>query len=732
MNLCMKKLKIKMDIKKTLFICKFLTLLLTYAFIASFADETPQLNSIDKGNDFWFLASPKEWPIMVRPGILGRKKRIIYYSDQFIPIVGNKKVLAFFNPKFVWDSKHTNEQNFGFGARGLFFNERFIFGGNFYYDTKLSQNKKRYNQLGCGVEGMSKWVDVRSNFYFPISSKRFIDDSAVYSFGTRSLIKRLTSQYEEPLRGIDYEGGFLIPYVSRYLETRAYLGGYYYFSKLGSDINGIKGRLEIRPTPLLTLNVEITKDNTFSSKVYVGGYITFPFSLGKSKNPCKDWKEMFLFGKGARPLRKRMTDPVIRDLDVISKVSSSTKESTEVDGITFVDNSYSGGLSDGSINRPYTTIQNGVNNVSGDKWVYVSQGSGNYNENVTLAENVTLWGSGYNGGYNGIAAPGYPVVDANFVSQPIIVASNTTVMGMYGQNGTAGIIYGQDDVSGVNIHHNIATGSVSEFGAGVVFYMYSTSTMSNITVTNNTFSNNGNANVYFNNVSSGTIDNITVSNNSCLDSGDGISFTNRSTGTISNVAVSNNTCSNNTDVGIYFRTNTSNLSGITISNNTCSGNIYGIYLVNLGAGDISDVVVSANTCSDNSISSIVFWNDGIGSFLEGEISNNNSSGTSFGIELYNNNTGTLSSKVASNILTDNFYNLRIKNSGGGTLIADLGGGALSSFGHNSIYNSSSYEIYNLSSTVTAENNWWGQTTGPDPAKFFGDVDYTPWLTTNPN
>ena len=58
---------------------------------------------------------------------------------------------------------------------------------------------------------------------------------------------------------------------------------------------------------------------------------------------------------------------------------------------------------------------------------------------------------------------------------------------------------------------------------------------------------------------------------------------------------------------------------------------------------------------------------------------------------------------------------------------DMGGGSLGSPGNNKIYNNTLYAVYNYtSSTIKAENNWWG-TSEPSSALFSGSVDYTPWL-----
>ena len=65
-------------------------------------------------------------------------------------------------------------------------------------------------------------------------------------------------------------------------------------------------------------------------------------------------------------------------------------------------------------------------------------------------------------------------------------------------------------------------------------------------------------------------------------------------------------------------------------------------------------------------------------------------------------------------------------------VIDLGGGALGSKGRNCIFGGAIYDLETKGYAVTAENNWWGSATGPDPAKVVatagGSIDDANWLT----
>lgn len=64
---------------------------------------------------------------------------------------------------------------------------------------------------------------------------------------------------------------------------------------------------------------------------------------------------------------------------------------------------------------------------------------------------------------------------------------------------------------------------------------------------------------------------------------------------------------------------------------------------------------------------------------------------------------------------------------------DIGNGASGSLGNNSITQSATHHVANLSPliTIAAENNWWGTASGPHPSKILAAVDYTPWESAPP-
>jgi len=552
-----------------------------YYSTAVYAGEIPTVENNTNITNSRVLSSPEEWPLMMRPGVREGNGRTLFYMDYFVPVAVTDETLFFVNPKLVWDEEYANEQNIGFGLRNLFFDDKLILGSNFYYDRKKTEYDNLFHQLGFGVEALSKWIDVRGNFYLHLSDKQETGENISYSFGSRSLIRH--TPYEEPLNGLDYEGGALIPYVSNYVETKAYIGGYNYFPESGKTINGIRGRIEIRPTQMITINIEVSDDNMSSTEAYIGGYITLPFSIGdffKGKNPFQGWKEILAFGRGPRPLRKRMTDMVIRDLDVILD-TPRTEERKEHD-VIFVDNSNTTGVEDGTKENPYNTVQEGVNNVVGDKWVYAQQGTGDYNENVILTNDVTLWGSGYDGGFAGISAPGNPVVDGNAAGDTVTLADRNEVMGLTIQNGGDDCIDGKN-TAGTNIHHNTVTGGGQR---DIELIANGGGTISDIYIMNNTMGSSGNDSIHIGVFDGSTTTDVSIIGNTVNTAGDeGIDLWFDTNTTNTNFTISNNTVDSASDngIGIFPSGVTTVMTDFVFSNNIVSNSTGDGFLIKSAA-----------------------------------------------------------------------------------------------------------------------------------------------------
>jgi len=371
-----------------------------------------------------FTASPAvygaKWNGVIRPGFMAgdSDSRTDFFLEMFLPLQGTETSFFFINPH-IRLSEGENEGNLGVGFRGIH-NDRYIFGANAFFDTMSSVESNRYNQFGLGLELLSRWFDARANYYAPFGDDtnriRRMDE---FAFASSSLL--ISPGFEEALTGYDAEVGVLIPGISNVMETRAFVGGYSYDSDvLGDTIDGLRYRVEARPTPLVDLTLEVKDDDVRGTDTFIGGYIELPFEDLLSFKVAKD---AFAFGKGTRPLKDRMTDKIIRDRQIQTVAGNEVTDSIPMiyvnkDNDVNSDGCGTGigigiGICDGSgtLENPYEDISS----VEGDSlykegtWVYVFSWPDedgvvradtyfdidDTDTVITLLDDMVLWGQGY-------------------------------------------------------------------------------------------------------------------------------------------------------------------------------------------------------------------------------------------------------------------------------------------------------------------------------------------------
>lgn len=592
-----------------------------------------------------------KWDAQIRPGVMAGdgNNETDFVLDLFLPITGNQKSLLYLNPHLRVDDKGSNEQNIGIGFRTLTGNDRLILGGNIFFDTMRSRNHFRYNQVGFGFEALSKWADFRANYYLPVSkavnSLGSSGTTTGYFFQNNSLLLGGGMHLEEALRGFDAEAGIMIPFISDVVETRAYAGYYKYNSKLTDDVDGWKIRLEAWPSKLISLNAEVKHDDVRGTDAYVGGYLNIPFSLeelAKGGNPFKGLKEAAAFGKGARSMKERMTEKVVRDRHIVAVEhetgSGGAGQVVIDDSIIFVnqDNPTTG---DGSYENPYQNIMDAENNdrYADGAWIYVFSTdenadtftNGESGVHLTLLPNMVLWGQGYYhplyqiGGRNGGSDPTMnPILDGMGSGNVITLADNNEIMGLTIQNGEHGIYSYGNAVRNTYIHHNRINNNWGYLpGSGIHMENYfTTAALSNQTLAyrfeNNTF--NGNSAGIF------LYTNITVERGSPI--------TDLANFSVNNIFAQNTFTGNSYGIFAINQIAAQSASGITITNqfdgNSITENANSAIAANtriFATRNIADVHISNSIINSPSINST----NGFGAYLNSQIiaeANNTSSG----------------------------------------------------------------------------------------------------------
>ncbi|MFA5145331.1 MAG: right-handed parallel beta-helix repeat-containing protein [Candidatus Omnitrophota bacterium] len=647
-----------------------------FVFSPSFAKDTPN----QPLNVPSIPANPPSddcyWPSKVRLFAGGATHgRGIFYIDYLLPLYysEDRDSLLFFNPKEHLESPFAEETNLGLGFRKIF-NDDFILGVNYFYDKNYSINDKLYSQNGWGFELLSQPIDLRFNYYNPTTGAKAIGDPT-YEFGPASLLEK--NNMEEPLEGFDFEFGG--PVFERYTKTRAYIGGFFYNSKLSKDIRGLRVRTETNLNNWLAIDNTLERSNNGKLDITSGVRVTIPFEWGRVRtggNPLK-----------AAPvtpyIQDRIFERVVRDLDV--RASSSTQTS-KLHDLTYVDNSNTNPSPDGTLTNPYTSIEYAINNAIGDKWIFVNTGLSQdtiptyYSGGLTLPNDMVLWGAGYNGGFRGITVNGaYPVINGG--KDVITIRNNNTVMGLQIQNGTndgikhtegttlsGSIKYNKiltNDNAGIDLTYN--SGSMSDFtisnntingnGYIAIDLTYNSGSMSGFTISNNTIKDNEYAGIGLLNYGSGSMSGFTISNNTVTDNWyAGIGFYNYNSGSMSDFTISNNTVKDNWYDGIgFYNDDSGSMSGFTISNNTVNGNwSTGISSYGYGYGSMSGFTISNNTVKDNWYDGIGFYSNEFSTVSAAVISGNTIDNNDYnGIDFYSLDSGTVSAVISGNTIGNN-------------------------------------------------------------------------------
>jgi parallel beta-helix repeat protein len=609
-------------------------------------------------------ATPNYYPSKIRLSASGStEKRGIFYIDYLLPLYysQDQTTLLFFNPKQNLYTPSSEETNLGLGLRKIF-NDSFILGMHFFFDRKLAHSDKFYSQVGAGLEFLSEPFDFRFNYYDPTTKAKVIDDNN-YEFGSTTLVN--VKSMEEPLGGYDFEFGFPVPFKK--LNTRLYFGGFFFNSKLGKDNNGYRIRSETNLTNWFVLDLTFNSRNAQETEFIGGLRFTIPLELGRvvsKQNPFKTTPP-------GSYIKDRILERVVRDTDVQSQSAIKKDDVAGID-MLYVDNTNTTGTEDGSLEHPYNTLAEAF--ASGrygvGKYVYVFAGDGTntgYNSatGYTLADDVVLWGSKYNGGYQGLpVTTGYPMIGGTAavkvpVTAIITLANNNTVMGLdieYSSgvypNGNG--IYGLNKNGSSILYNNIANNAIY----GIFVRNTSTGTVSDFTFTGNTMFGNS-AGVLVRNQSTGVSSDFTFTDNTATgNSQNGIWIYNDTTGTVSDFTFTGNTVTGNSLSGISVRNNNSGIiSDFSFSGNTTNGNIedYGIVVTTIG-GAISDFTFNNNTSTGNGGYGIELAVDGGGSMSGFSFNDNVFTGNSwYGlmVDTYASFAQVSDFTFTSNTVTDN-------------------------------------------------------------------------------
>ena len=552
--------------------------------------------------------------------------------ELFLPFYQTHKSLVFTDIRYWLDNNSSNEGNLGMGYRKIF-DDEYILGGYGFYDRKKSQYGNIFSQFTTGAELLTVNYDLRANLYSPTGNTEksignggsTIETSQTLSGYNVVYNKQTKISNEYVLKGYDIEIGRKLPFFD---DFRVFIAKYKFYNQ-GLNINGYRYRglytfLESENSKLF-LEGEYSSDNARNEASYMGFRYSYYFGNNK-KQKLTD-------------LEKRMTNQVIRDLDIVtqSKISSvsSVEKIKSDDGndkkIIYVNNNVATS-GNGTIESPYKTLIEAQNNSSAYNIIYVYRGDGTssgYNQGIILKDYQKIYGqyidfklsditnNAADSGKIFITKTDYSVI-SNTGSSTITAAKSNTIAGLdISSTGQIGINY-NDGQLGVTIQNNYIHGNTS--GINI--------TSSNYDATN-------------------IIQNNRITNNSV----NGITITSDNSSITTN-NISNNTISSNLTTGLYILSNNSSSSFNTVSGNTANSNTQAISIESRNSSSTKNTI-SGNNLDSNTNSIYMNSYDSSSALSEITLGNSISSNINKGISINSNDSSNLTAIITNNTIKNN-------------------------------------------------------------------------------
>ena len=364
----------------------------------------------------------------------------------FAPISGSERSLVFgqMTAKFFEDSAKEGNLALGYRKMTTFgFNLGAWIGG----DVRRTEIDNTFWQLSGGFEALSKNVDLRLNWYGPVTKPQ----TGVAGFAQLHLQGSqiyMTGGEEVGMKGVDGEIGFRLPteYLKlnpKVFELRAYAGGYHFENDEAlEDITGVNGRLEFRindviaslPGSRLTVDYEVSHDDVRDTRHDVGMRLRIPLNGGKSAQSLASLSHQ----------QRRMLDGVERDTDIVTARSKAEFVADALTGTNFDRVAYASG----------TSVVTDTSNAAGDNSLIILNGE--VQGAQSLQGNQTLQGGGstiqVRGRKSGLVVPFTAPGDAGRLTSPVGVNDNLTLQGsnthvagitIVGNGGVAGTMFGE-------------------------------------------------------------------------------------------------------------------------------------------------------------------------------------------------------------------------------------------------------------------------------------------------
>ena len=302
--------------------------------------------------------------------------RSIATLDSMIPFIGDQNSFAYGNLKLkskYKDNDSSYEMNLGLGMRHVNDAQDAIYGLYTFYDIAKSSNNNPFTQITIGAERLGLTWDFRANAYLPIGNKTYntLHKQTFNGFNGNDASASLIYLYEEAHSGADLEIGRTLGSQN----LRAYLGAYTF----GSNITGPKARLEYRLNNRYSVNASIQHDDARQTQFLVGVGITFGGNKTKNDNA----------------IYSRLTDKVVRDIDIITSTTEKSIDVIDKNRFYFVDTDITN-IGDGTNESPYNTIDDAIKKAPANAIIFIKGEKKTVHrvaDSVEMGEGQVLWGA---------------------------------------------------------------------------------------------------------------------------------------------------------------------------------------------------------------------------------------------------------------------------------------------------------------------------------------------------
>lgn len=305
-------------------------------------------------------------------------------GDLFVPLLQNDDSMLFLNLRTRFDDSNSREGNFGLGVRHML-ESGWNLGGIAYFDRRKSELGNYYNQVTLGAEALSTDWDVRGNAYLP-QGRRITNVDALNQVSLSGSTITFRGGEERSMAGFDGEIGWRLPVFEAEgpQQFRVFAGGYRFYADQVPDITGPRLRAEMTfdEVPVLwngsrfSIGSEWQHDKPRGSQGFVTARLRIPLQRSGSSP------------KRLTAMERRMTDPVMRDIDIVSQSGTFGPLETvtgTADGQSLTVIAPSSVANTAALNTALTTAGSGTVIINGTIDVTAL---------VTVAAGQTLIGSG--------------------------------------------------------------------------------------------------------------------------------------------------------------------------------------------------------------------------------------------------------------------------------------------------------------------------------------------------